>query len=171
MALDSLVDSTYLNNGLISICYAIREKTGESSTLSFPWEMYDAIRGLIADSEHFATLLYAVNCKGDTQTTSVTPTDSNLITGYTNKIILQVLADPTVAQLKSTAGLTSVYFIDNSGNITTPNDSDKIIDTGVSPEFWRNWLIGNSATDPTVCYCAESVNAYYTAMQKLLNLI
>ena len=162
MAIDSLVDSTYLNNGLTSICNSVRGKTGGSAQLAFPTGIVTAIDGLIANSIHFATLLYAVNCKGDSVTTSAT--QAHLEQAYTNKIILHSNDAITVGNLKANTSITDVYFINSTGDITIPEDSDNFAPNNL-------WMIANGSSNPTVCYAAYDVDAYYKAMQKLLNLI
>ena len=163
MAIDSLVDSTYLNNGLTSICNAVRGKTGGSAQLAFPTEIVTAIDGLIANSIHLAPVLYAVNCKGDSSRVTSMSTEI-LETAYTEKKIIRLGLNWTVQNLKNNTSVTTVYFIDSTGNITTPQDSNQLAPDNL-------YLIANGSSSPTVCYAAYDVDAYYKAMQKLLNLI
>lgn len=163
MAIDSLVDSTYLNGGLTSICNAVRGKTGGSAQLAFPTGIVTAINGLIANSIHLAPVLYAVNCKGDSAQVSSMTTEV-LENAYTQKKILRLGLNWTVETLKNNTSVTTVYFIDSNGNITTPQDSDSLAPA-------NQYLIANGSSNPTVCYAAYDVDAYYKAMQKLLNLI
>ena len=158
-----LVNETFLNNGLTSIGNKIREKNGTASLLAFPAGISMAIDGFLKESIHYANLLYAVNCRGETIKLG------DLQTGwleqqYANKTIIQLIVDFTVLEIKTIAGVSKVYFVNDLGTITEPADSTHIAENNYF------YLIGDSATDSTVCYFATSIDAYYTAIRNLILL-
>lgn len=61
MALDKLVDSAQLDNGLLSIAAAIRDKGGTNETLTFPLGFVRAIQNMTVDTSNARCFLVTID--------------------------------------------------------------------------------------------------------------